>query len=436
MNEKQSGDTFWRVLSVLLLVALMGTVAVIVWQSQRPIVRNGQDTSQAKSHLAAYVPGLNGNGNNVYWIADLAEKSLPFVVNIKTEMKQDEKVTTGMDNNQGGKSLPQNIPPELRQFLEPFGQQYDNQGQQAPQNQAPSGGEGSGFVYRADGYVVTNAHVVAGADKFTVRMNGGKEYSAKLIGSDEIKDIAVLKVDAGNLPVAPLGDSDKVRIGEPVIAIGSPLGFEATVTAGIISTNHRSLSDLGQADDPRTPQTYLQTDAAINRGNSGGPLLNAAGEVIGVNRAIARWDNDGTTMIPIEGIGFAIPIDEVKNSIDQIVQHGKVVYPGISAKIASLSDYVKQNPGLKLEVDKGVYVVAVTVGGPADHAGIKAGDVILSVDGATVETGRALISIMQTHKTGERVTLRLARQGTKKQEDVTVVLGELDLRAANADNGQ
>lgn len=435
MNEKRTGDTFWRVLSVLLLVALMGTVAVVVWLSKRPIVSYGPDSGPAKSHLATYTPGLGGNGNNLYWIADLAEKSLPFVVNIKTEINQNDKAAGGAGGLQQDKRLPQNIPPELRQFLEPWGQP-DMQGQQMPENHPPIGGEGSGFVYRADGYIVTNQHVVEGADKFTVRMNGGKEYSAKLIGSDEIKDIAVLKVDAGNLPVAPLGDSDKVRVGEPVIAIGSPLGFEATVTAGIISTNHRSLSDLGQADDPRTPQTYLQTDAAINRGNSGGPLLNAQGEVIGVNRAIARWDSDGFEKIPIEGIGFAIPIDEVKNSIDQIVLHGKVVYPGISAKIASLSDYIKQNPELKLEVNKGVYVVSVTVGGPADRAGIKAGDVILNVNGEPVETGRALINFMQSHKTGDRVTLRLARQGTKKQEDVTVVLGELDLRAANADNGQ
>jgi serine protease Do len=420
---------------VLLLVALVGAVAVIIWQGRQPVVRYAPAAGPAKSHLATYTPGLNGNGNNVYWIADLAEKSLPFVVNIKTEINLNDKASSGAGGSQQNKRLPQNIPPEMRQFLEPWGQQFDNQ-QQMPENHPPIGGEGSGFVYRADGYIVTNQHVVEGADKFTVRMNSGKEYPAKLIGSDEMKDIAVLKVDAGNLPVAPLGDSDKVRVGEPVIAIGSPLGYEATVTAGIISTNHRSLSDLGQADDPRTPQTYLQTDAAINRGNSGGPLLNAMGEVIGVNRAIARWDSDGFDKIPIEGIGFAIPIDEVKSAIDQIVQHGKVVYPGISAKIASLSDYIKQNPGLKLEVDKGVYVVAVSVGGPADRAGVKAGDVILNVDGSPVETGKALINIMQSHQAGERVTLRVARQGTKKQEDVTVVLGELDLRAASQDSGQ
>ncbi len=428
MNEKRSSDAFWKVLSVLLFVALISTVAVILWQGKQPVVRY-EPTAGAKSHLASFDPALNPGGSNVYWIADLAEKSLPFVVNISTEI--DVSAKRKQASADGNKRLQQSLPPEFRQLLpEPFNQQMD---QQMPEDHPPVGGEGSGFVYRKDGYIVTNQHVVDGADKFTVRMNDGKEYSAKLIGADALKDIAVLKVDAGNLPVAPLADSDKVRVGEPVIAIGSPLGYEATVTAGIVSTNHRKLSDLGQAQDPRSPQTYLQTDAAINRGNSGGPLLNAQGQVIGVNRAIARWDSDGFTQIPIEGIGFAIPINDVKSSIEAIVLHGKVIYPGISAKIASLSDYLRQNPDLKLEVDKGVYIVSVTVGGPADRAGIQAGDVILTVDGSPIDSSGGLIGVMQQHKVGERVILRVARQGTKKQENVTVVLGELDIKAMQSE---
>jgi serine protease Do len=427
MSEKRGSDTFWKVLSVLLFVALISAVAIILWQGKQPVVRYEQSAG-AKSHLASFDPALSPTGSNVYWIADLAEKSLPFVVNIRTEI--DLKAKKNKSSDDGNKRLQQSLPPEFRQLLpEPFGQQYD---QQLPEDHPQIGGEGSGFIYRKDGYIVTNQHVVENADKFTVRMNDGKEYSAKLIGGDTLKDIAVLKIEAGNLPVAPLADSDKVRVGEPVIAIGSPLGYEATVTSGIVSTNHRKLSDLGQAQDPRSPQTYLQTDAAINRGNSGGPLLNALGEVIGVNRAIARWDNDGYTQIPIEGIGFAIPINDVKSSIEEIVLHGKVVYPGISAKIASLGDYLKQNPDLKLDVDKGVYVVSVTVGGPADRAGIQAGDVIMTVDGAPVESSGGLIDVMQQHKVGERVILRVARQGTKKQENVTVVLGELDIKAMDA----
>lgn len=428
MNEKRGSDTFWKVLSVLLFVALIGTVAVVLWQAKRPVVRY-EPSAGAKSHLAAFDPANTAGGSDVYWIADLAEKSLPFVVNIRTEIDLNAK--KGKLADDGNKRLQQSLPPEFRQLLpEPFGQQFE---EQMPEDHPPVGGEGSGFIYRKDGYIVTNQHVVDGADKFKVRMNDGRELNAKLIGSDALKDIAVLKVDAGNLPVAPLADSNQVRVGEPVIAIGSPLGYEATVTAGIVSTNHRKLSDLGQAQDPRSPQTYLQTDAAINRGNSGGPLLNARGEVIGVNRAIARWDSDGFTQIPIEGIGFAIPINDVKSSIESIVLHGKVVYPGISAKIATLSDYLKQNPDLKLQVAEGVYVVSVTVGGPADRAGIQAGDVILSVDNEAIESSGALIGVMQQHKVGERVTLRVARQGTKKQENVTVVLGELDIKAMQSD---
>jgi S1-C subfamily serine protease len=144
-------------------------------------------------------------------------------------------------------------------------------------------------------------------------------------------------------------------------------------------------------------------------------------------------DYDGFQRIPIEGIGFAIPVNDVKDAIDQIVKHGKVVYPGISAQITGVEDYLKANPDLKLDVEKGVYVVSVTVGGPADRAGIKAGDVILTIDGTVVNSGRELIENIQQHRVGDRVTLRVARLGTKKQQDVTVVLGELDFHGENAD---
>jgi len=293
---------------------------------------------------------------------------------------------------------------------------------------------------REDGYIVTNAHVVDEADEYTVTFPDGKKMPAKLVGKDEFKDIAVLKIEAKDkLPVARLGDSDTTRIGEPVIAIGSPIGFSATVTAGIVSANNRSISDMrglddsdSGAEDIRKPQHYLQTDAAINRGNSGGPLINSDGEVIGVNQAIARKDmvNPYTgDWIPIEGIGFAIPIDEVKNSIQQIVEHGSVKYPGISASIQDVKTYLDQYKGtdLKLDVKNGVYVVKVMIGGPADKAGIKAGDVILNIDGKKAETANDFIKMLNEHKVGDRVTLRVARQGGKQQDDVSVVLEALDL---------
>lgn len=435
MEQERRPDVFWKVFSVLLLIVLAGLTAAIVWHArlQKPVyMQNGG--VKAASELAALNPLAPHGADGIYWVADLADKTMPFVVNISTEI--DAKKFHEQFQNQGDM-------PDLQEMLpEPFRQQFQwrfddkgGQDQQLPEGDMPIG-EGSGFIFRQDGYIVTNAHVTESGDKFKVRMSDGKEYAARLIGTDNFKDIAVLKVDAGNLPAAPLGDSDAVRIGEPVVAIGSPLGFEATVTAGIISTNKRKLEDLGRAEDARKPKNYLQTDAAINRGNSGGPLINARGEVIGINQAIARWDRDFTgsgDWVPIEGIGFAIPINDVKSSIEMIINSGKdMEYPGISAQIASVADYLERNPNLKLEVDKGVYVVSVTVNGPAAKAGVQAGDVILSIDGMAVNTGQELIDQINSHSIGDRVTLRVARQGGKQQEDVTVVLQKLDLSSVAA----
>jgi len=416
----RKSDLFWKVLSVVLLVVLAGTVGVIVWQnSERQVFIEG---GHVKSNLAALNPGLAPREGNIYWVADLAEKTMPYVVNVKTEISPK---TVNRSNSGSQDEMMQ----QWQQLLPgPLQQQFQLPDQMQDHPPVPMGGEGSGFIVNPNGYIVTNAHVVADADKFTITLSDGREFKAKLIGTDQFKDIAVLKIEgAGKLAAAPLGDSDKVRIGEPVIAIGSPLGFQQTVTAGIISTNHRSIEDLGQAADVRRPDMLLQTDAAINRGNSGGPLIDPDGDVIGINQAIARWDTDGFQQIPIEGIGFAIPINAVKGSIESIIQHGKVVYPGISAKVATLTDYLKMNPNLKTEVKKGVYVESVTVGGPAARAGIQAGDVILSVNKQEIETAKALIGLIQHYKVGDRLTIRVARQGGKRQEDVSLVLGELDL---------
>jgi len=426
MDQQKRPDAFWKVFSVLLLVVLAGLIAAIVWHGMHKAVYMQGNTIKTSSQLAGLNPVPSGGNDGIYWIADLADKSLPFVVNIQTEV--DTKKLEQLHQQQGIQDWQQLIP-------EPFRQQFqmpqDNSPQMMPQDLPPQMplGEGSGFIVRQDGYIVTNAHVTENADKYKIRLNDGKEYDAKLIGLDSFKDIAVLKIDATGLPAAPLGNSDTVRIGEPVVAIGSPLGFEATVTSGIISTNKRKMEDLGRPTDARSPQNYLQTDAAINRGNSGGPLIDARGEVIGINQAIARWEQGQTEggAVPIEGIGFAIPINDVKGSITAIIDTGKdVAYPGISATIASVKDYLDQNRDLKLAVDKGVYVVSLVVNGPAAKAGLKAGDVILSIDGTAVNSGQELIDQINTHQIGERVTLRVARQGGKHQEDVTVVLEKLD----------
>jgi S1-C subfamily serine protease len=380
--------------------------------------------SQARTELASVTTNKALDHGSVYWIADLAQQSLPYVVNIKTAVNEDKLTEDGQGNNQDfieqWKHLaPQgfNLPP----------------GMEMPEDHPLPGGEGSGFIIREDGYIVTNAHVVEDANEFTVFMNGASDgIPAKLVGKDNYKDIAVLKVDGKNLPAAVLGNSSTTRVGEPVVAIGSPLGHTATVTSGIVSSTNRKLEEVGRSPDIRKPQIYLQTDAAINRGNSGGPLFNAAGEVIGVNQAIARWDYTSSGRIPIEGIGFAIPIDEVKDTISQIMQNGKSVYPGISANITSVQNFLEFNPNTQMDVKEGVYVSGVVKGGPADKAGIGAGDVITEFNGEPVTDANMLISMISEHPVGERVKLLVSRNGSNHFEEVSVVLGELDLNQVRA----
>lgn len=430
MEQRVSKDAFWKVLSVVLLVVLVGVVALTIWQGQRPrYVYYERGGAQPHSKLAALSPSLEVDHDSIYWIADLAEQALPFVVHVETIYKQ--------ESNGSVRSLHEEMQRRMPDLFPPL-DEFDWESPQMPEDYQPSG-EGSGFIFREDGYIVTNAHVVndmggLAADKFAVHMYDGETYDAELVGTDNFKDIAVLKIDAGDdLPVAVLGHSGETRVGEPVVAIGSPLGYEATLTAGIVSSNFRDLKDVNRPADVRRPQYLIQTDAAINQGNSGGPLLNADGEVIGVNQAIVRWEQPNfwmsSGMVPVEGIGFAIPIDEVKSTIEHIVAEGKVVYPGISATITSVEEYLNREPDLELAVEKGVYVVSLTVGGPADRAGIEAGDVILAINDVEVATADELITEIQLYKVGDRVTLRLARQGGEKREDVTVVLGELDLSA-------
>jgi len=424
MNNS-SQDGFWKIFSVILMVAVIAlSVASFMSRPRYSYKFHESPPIQAKAELASISKSPSLNHNSVYWIADLAQQSLPFVVNIKTAVN--EEMLAEIHGNNPNEFLEQwkhlapqgfNMPPET----------------DMPEEHTLPGGEGSGFIIREDGYIVTNAHVVQDANEFTVFINGDSEGKpAKLVGKDNYKDIAVLKVDASGLPAAVLGNSTQTRVGEPVVAIGSPLGHTATVTAGIVSSTSRKLEEVGRSPDIRKPQIYLQTDAAINRGNSGGPLFNAAGEVIGVNQAIARWDYTSTGRIPIEGIGFAIPIDEIKDTISQIMENGKAVYPGISANITSLQNYLEFNSNSQFDVQEGVYISAVTKGGPADKAGLGAGDVITEFNGEKVTDASALIAMISEHEVGERIKLVVSRDGTSHMEEIVVVLGELDLNQVRA----
>jgi serine protease Do len=276
---------------------------------------------------------------------------------------------------------------------------------------------GSGFVIDPSGYIVTNNHVISGAEEITVRFHDDTELKAKLVGTDEKTDLALLKVESPK-PIASLawGDSDALRIGDWVLAIGNPFGLGGTVTAGIVSARNRVL-EQGNYDD------YIQTDASINKGNSGGPLFNMSGEVIGVNTLIYSNNNGGSV-----GIGFAIPSGMAKNVIAQIREFGKPKRGWLGVRIQTVNDELAE--GLRLPATKGALVANVTPGGPAEKAGIKQGDVILKFDGKEVDAMRTLPRMVAETPISKKVDVIVIRQG--KEMTVQVVVGELTEAAEQA----
>ncbi|NCC75738.1 MAG: trypsin-like serine protease [Clostridia bacterium] len=266
---------------------------------------------------------------------------------------------------------------------------------------------GSGFIISADGYVVTNHHVISGAQSIQVTLDHGDAYKASLVGSDPVNDIAVLKIDGKDLPTVQLGDSSDLEVGELAVAIGNPLGeLSGTVTAGIISALDRTITVDGQ------DMTLLQTDAAINAGNSGGALFNSFGEVIGINTA----KNSGSG---IEGLGFAIPIDHAEPIIEQLIEKGSVPE---APRIGIYTQDVTAEQAQQYDLPEGVYVVQVGEGSPAAVAGIQRGDVIVAINGQETLTTAAINAVKNTLQAGDTMTLTIIRDG--KKMDVPVVLAE------------
>ena len=330
--------------------------------------------------------------------ADLAEMVSPSVVNITT--------TTVV----AGRTGPQGIVPEGSPF-EDFFREFDDRGDGAPRR---SSALGSGFVISADGYIVTNNHVIEGADEIMIEFFSGEELPAELIGTDPNTDIALLKVDATDLPFVVFGDSNAVgaRVGDWVIAMGNPLGQGFSVSAGIVSARNRALS--GTYDD------YIQTDAAINRGNSGGPLFNMDGEVIGVNTAILS-PNGGSI-----GIGFAMSSAVVINVVDQLREFGETRRGWLGVRIQDVTpDMVDAIEGL--DAAHGAMVTDVPTG-PAEDAGILSGDVILTFDGTEVADTRQLVQIVGNSPVGKSVAVEVLRAGG--MENLTVVLGRRETAEA------
>ena len=281
-------------------------------------------------------------------------------------------------------------------------------------------GTGSGFVLSADGLVITNNHVVEAASdsgEIEVSFADGEQVQATIVGRSAPYDLAVLRVDAQNLPPLPLGSSENVQVGDPVIAIGSPLGLAGTVTLGIVSAKDRPVT-AGQGDSDDSYISAIQTDAAINPGNSGGPLVNLAGEVVGVNSAIATLGGSMSSGPSGSiGLGFAIPIDQARRTAEQLIQGGVAVLPVIGA----LLDDRYTGEGAKIAEGPANGTAPLTPGGPAEQAGVRPGDVILALDGKVVRGNEELIVAIRTRAPGDKVTLTVLR-GDDEQE-IAVVLG-------------
>jgi serine protease Do len=279
---------------------------------------------------------------------------------------------------------------------------------------------GSGFIISTDGYILTNAHVVEGADEITVKLTDKREYKAKLVGSDRRTDVALIKIEATGLPAARMGDPTRLKVGEWVVAIGSPYGFENTVTAGIVSAKGRSLPQENFVP-------FIQTDVAINPGNSGGPLFNLRGEVVGVNSQI--YSRTGGYM----GLSFAIPIDVAMDIQQQLRTSGRISRGRIGVVIQEVSKELADSFGLQKPA--GALVNQVEKGGPADKAGVEAGDIILKYDGRPVNSSGDLPRMVGGTKPGTKATLQIWRKGGPK--DLTVAVGELpDERIALHERGR
>ena len=277
------------------------------------------------------------------------------------------------------------------------------------------GGSGSGFVIDPNGYLLTNNHVVADALTIKVILNDGREFAAKILGRDESYDLAVLKIKVTGLKALQFGDSEKVQVGDSVIAFGSPLGLSGTVTQGIISAKDRPVT-AGDENSSTSFISALQTDAAINPGNSGGPLVDATGAVIGVNSAIASLGSSLGSQTGSIGLGFAIPINQARKTADQLIRDGKATYPVIGVLVD-----MNSTSGGALISDK---ASAILAGGPADKAGLKPGDLITAIDGIKINTPEELIIQIRTHNVGDEVTITYLRGKTIGTAKLILIAGK------------
>jgi serine protease Do len=388
------------------IVGISATTAIASVWGYGKLMQNKFTGTQEVGKIPANYAGYYGN-NNVPTAIDFtapATAATPAVVHIKTKTKQ--------------KQITNNLPRQRNPMNDMFGgdlfeQFFGPQMQVIPEQKA----SGSGVIISEDGYIVTNNHVVAGADEIAVTLTNKKTYKATVIGTDPNTDLAVIKVEASGLPYLVYGNSDDAKLGQWVLAIGYPLNLDVTVTAGIISAKARSINIINQnnnAEAKNPVESFLQTDAAVNPGNSGGALINLAGEVIGINSAIAS--QTGSYI----GYSYAIPINLAKKVVNDIIKFGTVqrAYLGLSYAQEGLSDEQKKAAGIK-EGD-GIYITDVLEGGGAAAAGMKKGDFVTKINGTTVTSAPEMVEQVARFKPGDKIAITYTRDGKENTANVTL----------------
>ncbi|MGA9567273.1 MAG: Do family serine endopeptidase [Candidatus Korobacteraceae bacterium] len=350
----------------------------------------------------------------------VAARVTPAIVNVAVTAKVNQKAMMQQQ------AMPEGMPDDMQQFFE---RQFGGRGQMQPQQPQFQHGIGSGVIISPDGYIITNNHVVDGATDIKVTLSDRRILSAKLIGTDPLTDLAVIKIDGSNFPNIPLGDSTKLRPGQTVLAFGNPFGFRFTVTRGIVSALNRPNP---YNDDARKPGLFIQTDAAINQGNSGGPLVDARGEVVGINTFLISPSGS------FSGMGFAIPTQIVQPTVDSLVRYGKVSHSYIGVGITDVTP--ENSKFFDLKDANGAVISEVQPDSPGGRAGLKVGDVIVGLDGKKVAGAGELQAQVSEMRPGTKVTLDVLRDG--KSMNVPVTLEELGSKDkteelnASADNGK
>ncbi len=406
INPKYNNNTPLKKAAASLSLVLLGSGMTLAGGY---LAGNNQQLSESASKLAVSrvnaAPPLPA-ATDPNFVIQVVQKVGPAVVRIDSSRTVQsripaQKVGPAVVRIDSSRTVQSRIPAEFNDpfFRRFFGSQLPQQGQRVER------GTGSGFIISGDGRILTNAHVVDGADTVRVTLKDGRSFQGKVLGKDTLTDVAVVKIQAENLPSVALGNSDQLQSGEWAIAIGNPLGLDNTVTTGIISATGRTSNQVG-APDKRVE--FIQTDAAINPGNSGGPLLNARGEVIGMNTAIIQR---------AQGLGFAIPINTAQRISAQLIATGKVQHPYLGIQMVGLTPQIKENlnsdpnSGLSVNEDKGVLVVRVMPNSPAAKAGIRAGDVIQALNGQSVTDASGVQKAVDSSQVGGNLRLELRRNG-------------------------